>query len=1111
MSHMSPFRLSLRSARYFWKMNLAVACGAAVGTAVLTGALLVGDSMQGSLRDLALGGLGRIDDVLVTPRLFREQLAVEGESPAILLRVRTEKADERPPVFANQVNLIGCDERFWQLGNRKAVQPPKAAEIVLNEPLAKLLGVQVGDAVIVRLPRSAAIPAESALGQKRDTVGSVRLKVSDILAAQGLGRFSLRPSQRAPRNAYMSLAALQQQLEEPGRANAIFRANGAKAQAEWHPQLADYGIHVEASSLGYLNVGSEQMIFAPAMERAILANLGDLAVQPTLTYLANTIACGKREIPYSTIAALDFVAEPPLGPFLSMEGKPVAKLAQNEIALNAWAADRLKARLGDTIVLKFFEPESIHGKVHERTAEFRLAAVVQLSGAAADAQFTPTVRGLTDKQSIQDWDPPFPFDARRVHPDDDRYWKQYRATPKAFVSLAAGRMLWASRFGQTTSLRVCPAEGMTADSFRSRLELDPTEQGFAFQPIRQQVLSASEGTTPFGGLFLAFSIFVIAAAAMLVVLLFRLGVERRAKQLGLLLALGFRRRQVARILLCEGFVVALTGSMVGATAGVGYAALMLLGLRTWWLPAIGTPFLTLHVTAISPAAGFISGLLTAMIAIWFSVRRIARLAPRTLLAGATASSVPSAKYQVHRSSLILHSFLLLLAIAPAIVLLCLPLSEDARLGAFFSAGAISLISLLTLVYLRLRAGATGAAVSLGRGNLLRLALRNAARNPGRSALAIGLTASACFSIASVSAFRVDPTHTANDKTSGSGGFSLVGQTDHPIYHDLNTPEGRAELGVANDDEPILAACKFYAFRMKPGDDASCLNLYQPHQPRLLGVPASFIERGGFGWAEAPSDRSNPWQVLGRSLHDTGPPTPMVLDQTTANYALNLWKGCGESYTINDARGSVLSLQVAGLLQDSLFQGDLLVGENDLIRYDPTAAGYCYFLIETPPGKVIEVQQALQRTLGDYGFTAETTADRLAVLAGVQNTYLAAFQSLGGLGLLLGMIGLAVVQWRNVLERRGELALLRATGFSARSLAATIVLESLLLLILGLGVGLLAAVVAVLPHIVGHGTTLPIASLAGIFMLVFVAGILASLLATNSMMRTPILKALREDK
>ena len=432
---------------------------------------------------------------------------------------------------------------------------------------------------------------------------------------------------------------------------------------------------------------------------------------------------------------------------------------------------------------------------------------------------------------------------------------------------------------------------------------------------------------------------------------------------------------------------------------------------------------------------------------------------------------------------------------------------------FLRGGLALALSLLTLVYLQLRRGATGPAVARGRGNLLRLALRNAARNPGRSALAIGLTASACFLIAAVSVFRVDPARQADDRTSGSGGFTLIGQSQSPIYFDLDTPQGRKETGFDPDQEKLLSSCRFYAFRVKPGDEASCLNLYQPLQPRLLGVGRKFIDRGGFAWADAP-DMANPWQVLAPDVSPAGKDeesVPVVLDQTTANYALNLWNGRGEKWTIQDAHDRQLPLQVAGLLKDSIFQGDLLVGDDDLHRYDPAAVGYRYFLIETPPGQAAAVQQVLQQKLGDYGFLSETTVERLSTLAAVQNTYLATFQSLGGLGLLLGTIGLAVVQWRNILERRGELALLRAAGFPARTLAMLVAIENVLLLLLGLGVGLLAALVAVVPHLVGRGAAVPFGLLGGIFALVLVAGLAASLAAVRGVLRAPILAALREER
>jgi ABC-type antimicrobial peptide transport system permease subunit len=1134
---MSLLRLILLSLRHFWKMNVAVACGVAVGTAVLTGALLVGDSMRGSLRDLVLAGLGDIDEVLVADHFFREQLADDSSgkaaAPVILQIASVEAADRQSPAKVDQVNLIGCDDRFWQLGNGGPRKPPGHNEIVLNAPLARLLAVKDDDSVLVTIAKPGAIPAESAMGRKRASTDTMRLRVSQVIAAEGLGRFGLRPNQRAPLNAYVALSELQEQLQETGRVNAILRPN-PKKPTEWHPQLADYGIRIEQSPLGYIDITTERLIFSPKVEwavrvelcRADIMSLGadeavpNVPVQPVLTYLANSITLDGREVPYSTITAIDFQAEPPLGPFLTTSGTPAAKLGDSEIALNDWAADKLKAKVGDELSVTYYEPESTTGILQERTVKLKLAAVIKLAGAAADKRLTPTVRGLTDKDTIEDWDLPFEIKPGHIKIDDDRYWRKYAATPKAFVSLATGRRLWASRFGQTTSLRVRPAPGMTAQSLAQQFEFSPTEMGFVFQPVKELALKASSGTTPFGVLFLSFSFFVIAAAVMLVLLLFRLGIQQRAKQLGLMLALGFRRRQAARLLLVEGIIVAGIGSLLGTLGGVGYAALMLLGLRTWWLPAIGTPFLTLHVGPASPLIGFVSGLALAAIAIWCAVWQVSRIAPRRLLAGETSTkySVLSTQKSVGRRKAANTHFaffnfqfaiLLLLALAPPLLLILIPLSDQAKVGAFFGAGSWTLVILLVLVYRQLRRGATGPAVARGSGNLLRMATRNAARNPGRSALAIGLTAAASFIIAAVSVFRVDPARETLDKNSGSGGFALIGESTLPIYYDLSTRDGRKELGANKDDAALLAPCHFYSFRVKPGDEASCLNLYQAKQPRMLGAGKNFIDRGGFAWANAPAGMRNPWDVLNETA--SGNTTNTVLDQTTANYSLNKWKGLEDTIVVTDARDHKLTLAVAGLLQDSVFQGDLLVGETALRRLDPDVAGYRYFLIDAPADKVTEVQQSLQRLLGDYGFRSETTAERLSMLASVENTYLATFQSLGGLGLLLGTIGLAVVQWRNVLERRGELALLRAAGYRVRALSFLVAAENIVLLVVGLLVGIVAALVAVLPQLLNRAGSVPWESLGTILAAVLITGLLVSLAAMRSVVRTPILSALREEK
>ncbi|MCL4192318.1 MAG: ABC transporter permease [Thermoguttaceae bacterium] len=1130
---MSLARLIIASLVYHWRMHTAVGAGVAAATAVLTGALIVGDSMRGSLRDLTLERLGRVDEALVADRFFRADLAGElarrpkfkdffaGAVPAVLLEASLENPSSEKRRRVNRVNLVGAGEEFWKLGHGGPKRQPQGREIVINAPLAEQLGVGMGDAVILRLPRITAIPAATPLGRKTETVAGHRLTVSEIVAAEGMGRFALRPDQRLPRNACVSLSWLQDRLEQPGRVNAILVSGSAAdvdPQPEAHaalesllkPTPVDLGLRMEAAKAGYFNITSQRMLIEPPLESALEKALEGADVQPAFTYLATAISRGEREVPYSTITAMDFAAAPPLGPMVTPEGEIIKPLEDNQIVLNAWAAERLRAKPGDAIRVSYFEPESADGKVREQTTEFQLAAVAAMNSAAADPELTPAVAGVTDQVSMADWDPPFPFDPKRIADEDEAYWDEHRAAPKAFVSLTTGRRLWGSRFGQTTSLRVKP--GPRASLLRlQQLELPPGAAGLVFQPVKRQGLAASAGTTAFNGLFLGFSFFIIGSAVLLVTLLFRLGVEGRARQLGVLMALGFARPRVARLLLGEGLAVCLLAGLLGVGAGVGYAALMLAGLETLWLDAIVTPFLTLHTTVTSLAVGFVSGLAVSWLTIAWSVWKASRMSPRVLLGGRTADEPLADSRQRGWSGRVA---VVLGAMAVLATLGATALDENLQAGAFFGAGALALAACLAAAGSRLRRAATGPAVAVGKGNLVRLAARNAARHPQRSTLTLGLVAAACFLIVAVSAFRLDPSANRPQYGSGNGGFRLLAESTQPIYYDMNTVEGRYDLAFSAADSRLLAEAKIFSLAVRPGDNASCLNLYQPQEPRILGVPEPLIRRGGFPlaahWPLEAAERDEPWRLLDRKLAaEVGEArAPVFVDEATARYSLHL--SLGDSLPVTGDGGERLNLVIVGLLKGSIFQGDVLMSESQFTEQFPDAAGRRYFLIEVPADAAGRVRDALERTLGDYGLAVESTAERMAALQAVQNTYLSTFQTLGGLGLLLGTFGLGAVELRSVLERRRELALLRATGFRKGLLARLVMLENAALLVTGLVLGVAAAALAVLPHWLSGRASVPWLWLAGILALVLTLGLAAGWLAVRAALAASPSEALRNE-
>jgi putative ABC transport system permease protein len=1141
----------------YWRVHWAVAAGVAVATAVITGALLVGDSVRGSLSDLVLERLGKIEGAVVAEQPFREGLAEELKSsfndspdvivaPMLIVPGSMTIDGENGKHQATQLSIIGVTEEFRKLDDTPDDSKPKrgwlfdkelsADEAELSSAIADELDAYLGDEVILRVSVPSNIPADSTLGEKADSTVSRRVKYMHRLE-RGISRFSLQPSQMEPRNVYVPLTTLQRLLEIPGKVN-VLAVGGEERRLADHlkPRLADYGLRAEEFDVGgkkYVQLSAERLVLPEYVIDTTERKFVVAKPQAAVTYLANSINLGDKKIPYSTVTGIDATAK--LGPLFDEDGAPVV-LAENEIVLNDWAAKQLGAGVDDKVTLKYYEPETTHGKLIEQTTEpltVRIIAPLKDSDgyptAVADEHFTPELPGVTDEASISDWELPFPL-VEKISQADEDYWDEYRTTPKAFVSLQLAERLWSSRWGTISALRWLATENTTAEDVAKRIEenANPLTYGFKILPLRKQGLAAARGTTPFEGLFLGFSFFLMASAVMLIALLFRLGAESRAKEVGLLTALGWPTKKIRRVWLAEAAVVSVIGAIVGAAIGVAYAWVMILGLTTWWIDAITTPFLSLHVNPTSLVIGFCIGVAVSLATIWSSLRKLVRLEPRQLLAGDTSdrrdvgvSAKPQAAW--------VPAVAIVTAIGIGIGAMLSDLQNEAQAGAFFGSGFLVLTALVLWLRAKLRQPTNAAPTTL---SLIGLAIRNARRAPSRTLLSISLAAVASFLIVALSAFRLAPTE------GGTGGFDLIATSDLPVFYDLNTPAGREELGFSADEEETLADVEVRSFRVQNGEDASCLNLYQTTQPRVIGVPESFFREKTFAWADhipllpkeglgedskaskngmpsssshAPpqntgeGDLNSPWRLLDENLNHV---VPVVLDKSTAMYSLHL-SGVGSRFTIRDAFDQEVELEVVGLLAGSVLQGNVLMSEANLLKLFPDAAGQKWFLIRNDSKlSNTEIASLLETRLTDQGFDAVDARQRLAEFMAVQNTYLSTFQSLGALGLLLGTVGLAIAQLRSVVERRGELALLRSAGFRRRRLAEMVLSENVSLLFAGLGFGCVAALVATLPHWALEQADIPWGTLAILLGVVAVCGVLAGWLAVRAAVRAPLVAALR---
>ncbi len=1126
--------LLIRSLRFRAGSHAGTVAGAAIATAALVGALVVGDSLRGTLRERALQRLGRVDAAMVTPdRTFSRDLAkvatrdASGIRAAAVLQLPGTASKPDGAGRANRVNIFGIDNSFAPQYKPLAHITPGG--VVLNGALASQLQCVAGDTVVLRVQKPSALSMDAAISTRNDDSEALRLKVLAIAKPNELGNFSLRAGQLEPLNTFVELGELGERIGMKGKANLLLAAAEGEVKADALPvrlnselkrpgsiQLFGYELRTVSDSNGVAGGGGsgdttiaggtnesassprrpqeielrtdrvflDDVICKAAEQISAINSTPPIAI---LSYLANLIELGTNTTPYSVITA----AGPPYTP---------ADLKDNEIILTAWLAQDLHARAGDKVALSYFDPDS-GARLEQHTNAFVVREVVPFEGVYDDRTLMPDFPGIENAESTQDWNGGFPL-VYKIRPKDEDYWKRHKGTPKAFVSLAAGQKMWGNRFGNLTAIRWPVASNAPPEAERKRIDaslvsaIEPAALGFQFTPVRRQALEAVAGSQDFGQLFIGFSLFLIASALLLMALLFRFSLEQRTEEGGILLAVGWQPKKVRRMLLGEGAALALCGGIIGAALGVGYAAAILYGLTTIWKPATQTTALVLHVDPGTVIEGALAGVFIAIITIWITLRKQGRQPARALLAGSAVSQSKS-----HPK---LWMIVAVLALASGFTMILPPILKHAKLDAdeFFSAGSLMLI-----------AGIAGFASWLGflRGRcdhktltLEGLAVRGASRRTSRSVTTATLLACGCFVIAAIGVFRQDASIDATDPKSGTGGFALVAETTLPVAEDLNSPSGQNAFGLSTND---LSGAHIVQCRVREGDDASCLNLNSPQQPRLLGVdPTAINGRFSFVTVAKGFNEKEGWGIL---EHSEDPAIiPAIADANSIEWSLH--KSVGDILEYPDENGQLLRLKLVGAIGNSILQGGVLISEKEFVRHFPNQSGHRYFLIDAPHDRAAAVSETLSRALEEKGLEVTTSAKRLNEFNAVQNTYLGTFEILGGLGLLIGSAGLGIIVSRNVLERRGELALMSAVGFKSKSLRRLVLGEHAALLFIGLAVGLIAAAAAVLPPLISRNQGVPWLTIAITLAAVLANGLIWTWIATMRALRGNLLAALRNE-
>jgi len=278
---------------------------------------------------------------------------------------------------------------------------------------------------------------------------------------------------------------------------------------------------------------------------------------------------------------------------------------------------------------------------------------------------------------------------------------------------------------------------------------------------------------------------------------------------------------------------------------------------------------------------------------------------------------------------------------------------------------------------------------------------------------------------------------------------------------------------------------------------------------MLGIPQQdFDTLGAFRLVNAlpEVDPEHPWLTLNRELSPGV--IPAFADQTVITWGLR--KKVGDTLLYLDEAGRELRVKLMGGLDNSIFQGHILVSDSLLKQRFPSISGTLIMLVDGPFVGRKEIANRLEELFVDYGMMTVPASERLAEFNSVENTYLSVFMLLGALGVLIGTVGFGIILWRNNLERSRELALFAALGFRKNVIRYMLMIEYLLILFAGMILGIIGAVAGILPSLISPAYQMPGGFLLVILMVIWISGAVWIFIPIQRLFKKKLTLILREE-
>jgi hypothetical protein len=518
------------------------------------------------------------------------------------------------------------------------------------------------------------------------------------------------------------------------------------------------------------------------------------------------------------------------------------------------------------------------------------------------------------------------------------------------------------------------------------------------RPLRSDARASASGGLDFGGLFLALGSFLLISAALLIKWMVDATLEERKGERVVLAACGVPAATIRRMFIIELVGIAAIASLLGS-AGLSWIYTESVGLA---LAPLWDTTIPLHVTAVNIATGVVMSIVIGTATVLIATRnpRTTKAPRRKTIQLPLPSGTPT----------VIVGFVLWLPL----FVYALGISGAERAEYLMMAG----MGFFVLLLGALRIYMTRLMRSQWKSTAQVFAMRRLTSNLNGLFTSMSVVGLATFLIIAVGANKQLPPKVTTERSSGTGGYSFIASSALPLY-------GALESKTEADRLALDAAAESFAslpIRVRDGDDASCLNLNKPTQPQIIGLDSARLaaeKRFPF----AGSAPGGLWTKLKEDL--PGGEIPVIADENTIMWSLQ--SAVGKSLTLLGDQGQPIRCRIVGMLKRTVLQGAVIMDEATFVRLFPQRSGYRMFLIEAKGTPEAEVGTSLTDAGEPFGLSLTRTTDRMAEYASVENTYLSVFAALGGLGLLMGLAGTAIIVRRQLLATIKETALLQALG------------------------------------------------------------------------------------